>query len=341
MNLYRPLDKKCVQCLACAHYCKIAAGATGICGVRLNDGGELKLLVYGRPCAVNIDPIEKKPLYHFLPGTEILSLGTFGCNFRCDFCQNWDISQMTRQGSGLKNDWEKLLARLDELSPAQAADLAIARHCPSIAYTYNEPIIWSEYAVDIAKEAKTRGLKNVFVSNGYFTPESLEYVAPYLDAVNVDLKSFSEDFYRRACGAKLAPVLDGIRALRGQGVLVELTTLVIPGLNDSEEELRQIAEFIAGLDKNIPWHISAFHGAYKLAEREPTGWSSLERAYQIGKDAGLRFVYVGNARSDARSQTRCPDCDELLIERGYMSVKKNYLRAGQCGKCGARIAGIF
>lgn len=341
MQLFRAVDKKIIQCLACAHYCKIAEGQTGLCGVRLNEKQKINLLVYGRPFGTQIDPIEKKPLYHFLPGTDILSLGTFGCNFRCDFCQNWDISQLTRKGGGVKNDWKKLLETFEYLSPQKLADIAIKNNCPSIGYTYNEPTIWAEYAVDIAEAARARGIKNVFVSNGYLSEECFKFVSPHLDAINIDLKSFSEEFYHKTCGGDLQSVLENIVRFYDKGVWMELTTLVIPRLNDSEKELKKIADFIASIDTAIPWHISSFHSAYKMIDREFTPPLSLKRAYQIGKDAGLKHIYIGNVKADIYGDTYCPECGELLIERGDMSLKKNNLKTGQCPRCKTKIAGIF
>jgi len=341
MPLFRSIDKNIVQCLACAHYCKIPEGETGICGVRMNDNQELKLLVYGRPFGLQVDPIEKKPLYHFLPGTNVLSLGTFGCNFRCDFCQNWDISQLTRKGSTTKNDWKKLLETFKYLSPEKVVESAITSGCRSIGYTYNEPTIWVEYAADIAKTAREKGIKNVFVSNGYLTQECFDFISPYLDAINIDLKSFSDKFYHRTCGGSIQPVLDTIQRCHEKGIWMELTTLVIPGLNDSEKELRQIAEFIANIDKEIPWHLSAFHRAFKMIDHKTTTPLSLKRAYQIGKDAGLKHIYIGNVKADIYSDTYCPECGELLIERGDMSVKKNNLRGDRCTNCQTQIVGVF
>jgi len=293
--LCQKLDHNQVQCQACSHYCRISPGQTGLCGVRENQQGELKLLVYGRPCAVNIDPIEKKPLYHFLPGTKILSLGTFGCNFHCDFCQNWQMSQISRKDfSDHGHGWKSFLNQIDYLSPDEVVQIAKENNLPSVAYTYNEPAIWSEYAIDIARLAKKEGIKNVYVTNGYLSPECLDFVAPYLDAVNIDLKSFDEEFYLKTCGAKLQPVLNSIKKLHAAGVWIEITTLVIPGANDLEKEFKNIAEFIASVDKNIPWHLSAFHPDYKIQDRGRTELKTLERAKKIGHQAGLKYVYLGN-----------------------------------------------
>ncbi len=279
--LYKKLKDNIVQCQACAHYCVIKEGNTGVCGVRKNIGGELFLLVYGKPVAVHVDPIEKKPLYHFMPGTKILSLGTFGCNFRCDFCQNADLSQTYVDGT-------------QNISPEQIVELALKYKTPSIAYTYNEPAIFVEYAHDIMKLAREKGLKNVYVSNGFESKEAMEYIGPYLDAINIDLKSFSDDFYRKTCGGRLQPVLDTIKRVKEKNIWQEITTLIIPGENDSEKELKQIAEFIASVDKNIPWHLSRFHPDYKMTDKNITSYQSLVRAREIGHEAGLKNVYLGN-----------------------------------------------
>ena len=286
--MYKKLDGNKVRCLACAHYCVIQEGKTGICGVRENIGGELQLLVYGKPAAIQVDPIEKKPLYHFMPGTKILSLGTFGCNFRCGFCQNWDISQQRLSELGYR------LQESDDWLPERIVSYAVEHKIPSIAYTYNEPTIFVEYAYDIMVLAKEKGLKNVFVSNGYESKETLDYIGPYLDAINIDLKSFSNGFYQKNCGAKLQPVLDTIRRVHKMKIWQEITTLVIPGENDVEEELKQIADFIVSVDPGIPWHLSRFHPDYKMMNKGVTSYESLVRVREIGLAAGLKYVYLGN-----------------------------------------------
>ncbi|MBI5221928.1 MAG: AmmeMemoRadiSam system radical SAM enzyme [Candidatus Magasanikbacteria bacterium] len=286
--LYRKLDGNKVRCLACAHYCVIQNGKTGICGVRKNVEGELQFLVYGRPAAIHVDPIEKKPLYHFMPGTEILSLGTFGCNFRCGFCQNYDISQHKLQVTSFK------LRESGDWLPERIVSYAVGHQIPSIAYTYNEPTVFVEYAHDIMVLAKEKGIRNVFVSNGYESKETLDYIGPYLDAINIDLKSFSNEFYQKNCGAKLQPVLDTIKRVYQMKIWQEITTLVIPGENDSEEELKQIADFIVSVDSGIPWHLSRFHPDYKMVDKDITDYKSLARAKEIGLKAGLKYVYIGN-----------------------------------------------
>lgn len=274
-----------VRCLACSHKCLISEGNTGICGVRKNEKGKLYLLVYGKVASANVDPIEKKPLYHFLPGSKAFSIGTVGCNFKCDFCQNNDISQF-REFYG-----DKILG--ESLEPRQIVQKAIRTGCKSVAYTYNEPAIFIEFVKDTAKLAKKKGLKNVFVTNGFFSSECFNFIKNYIDAMNIDLKAFSEEFYARLCKARLKPVLETIKRVHHAGIHVEITTLVIPGENDSDEELEKIAKFIASVSKNIPWHISRFFPQYKLMYRPITPMATLERAYKIGKKY-LKYVYMGN-----------------------------------------------
>ncbi|OIN90285.1 AmmeMemoRadiSam system radical SAM enzyme [Candidatus Berkelbacteria bacterium CG1_02_42_45] len=285
--LYKKLKDKSVRCLACAHYCQIAPDGFGICGTRQNQNGKLVSRVYGHVAAIHVDPIEKKPLYHFMPGSEILSIGTLGCNFRCPWCQNWDISQATKQRNKPKNWGQKI-------SPEEIVELAKKYKTPAVAYTYNEPAIFIEFAHDTAKLAHRIGLKNVFVTNGYLSRESFEYIKPYLDAANVDLKSMDDKFYQKFCGARLQPVLDIIRRFHDAKIHIEITTLIIPGVNDSDANLRKISKFIADLSPEIPWHISRFFPAYKMADREPTPISSLKRAKKIAESAGLKHIYIGN-----------------------------------------------
>jgi len=286
--LYEKVEgkKDLVRCLACAHKCLIADGKTGICGVRKNINGKLMLLVYGRVVSMNVDPIEKKPLYHFLPKSKAFSIGTVGCNFKCDFCQNYDISQISKQVS--KNS--KIFGQ--EVSCKKIVDIALESGCKSIAYTYNEPIIAIEFYKEVMKLAKKKGLKNIMVSNGYWSKESFEFIEKYVDAVNIDLKG-SDEFYKKLCGGKLKPVLDTIKRCVDSGIHVEITTLLIPDENDSKEELEEIAKFIASINKNIIWHISRFFPMYKMLNKEITGRESLEKAYKTGKKY-LKNVYFGN-----------------------------------------------
>ena len=289
MQYKKILDKK-VICTACAHYCQISNGGFGICKTRQNQNGKLKSLVYGKVVALNIDPIEKKPLFHFLPKTKTLSFGTLGCNFRCSWCQNWQISQESKKAK-IKNidfSWG------EKISPQDIVRLAEKKSVPSISYTYNEPAIFIEYAYNTAKLARSHGIKNILVSNGFWSKETFNYIKPYTDAANIDLKSFEEKFYSKYCGASLKPVLETITKLNKQGIHLELTTLIIPTLNDSEKNLKNIADFIVELNANIPWHISRFFPCYKLSDLFPTPISTLKKAQKIGLSAGLKNVYIGN-----------------------------------------------
>ena len=284
-DLFKKEAGRKVRCMACSHKCLISEGNAGICGVRQNKNGVLYLLVYGRVAAEHVDPIEKKPIYHFMPGSKAFTIGTVGCNFRCDWCQNFDISQISKQG----------IIFGDERTAKQIVDEALETGCRSIAYSYNEPAIWTEFIKEIATLAKKHGLRNILVTNGYFTKESLQYLDGLIDAANVDLKSFSDATYRKFCGAKLAPVLDCIKWMHEKGIHVEVTTLVIPGVNDSSSEFEKIEKFIFSLDKkgNIPWHISRFFPMYKMKGKHITPVSTLERAYKIGNKY-LNYVHLGN-----------------------------------------------
>lgn len=287
--MYEKLSDKKVKCGLCNHCCIINDGKRGICGVRENKKGKLYSLVYGRIIAEHIDPIEKKPLYHFMPGSFSLSIATIGCNFKCLHCQNSDISQISKQEIISNKQWGK------EKSPKEIVQDALESNCPSISYTYTEPTIFLEFAFDCMKLAKKKGLKNIWVSNGYMTKKVLDLITPYLDAINVDLKSFSEDFYRDICGVKLRPVLDNLIDIKKRGIHLEITTLVIPGKNDSEKELKQVAAFIKKkLGKDIPWHVSRFFPHHEFLNMMPTPVEKILRAVEIGKEAGLKFVYTGN-----------------------------------------------
>jgi len=332
--LYKKIgEKNKVQCLACSHYCMITEGKRGICQTRENKGGKLYVLTYGNISALHVDPIEKKPLYHFYPGTEVLSLGTVGCNFRCSFCQNWDISQYPREHSG------EIIGQ--NYTPEEIVDYALAHHIPSIAYTYNEPAIFFEFTYDVARLAHKKGLNNVYVSNGYESKEALEMIHPYLDAINIDLKSFREKFYVEVCGGHLQPVLDTIQRCKKYGIWQEITTLIIPGYNDRAEELRDIAEFIVSVDPTIPWHISRFFPQYKMMDISPTPFATLEKAYEIGKKAGLHYVYVGNIETGKYESTYCKQCGAMLIERKGYGVEMMYEKGGKCPQCHTQMEGIF
>lgn len=320
-----------VHCFLCAHHCRVAPGESGLCGVRENRDGVLYTLVYGCPVSTAVDPIEKKPLFHFLPGSMSFSLAAVGCNFRCSFCQNADISQMP-------HDQGRIVGR--PLSPEEVVSAAQAAGCRSISYTYTEPTIFYEYARECARLATASGLKNVFVTNGYMTAEALADIDGDLHAANVDLKSFSDDFYRSLVGARLKPVLDSIRRLWEMGVWVEVTTLLIPGHNDSEDELRSIASFLGSISPDIPWHVSRFYPTYRLLDAAPTPLTAVERAVRIGCEQGLHFVYAGNVPGHSSESTACPDCGAVLIERQGFRLGKNVIRAGACPSCGRSIAGM-
>ena len=330
-SLYETAPEQAVVCNLCAHRCYIPAGRVGICKVRENRAGRLYTLVYDRVIALGIDPIEKKPLFHFLPSTRSYSIATVGCNFRCRFCQNWEISQMPRDHQGV------ILGQL--CSPQAIVREALEARCETIAYTYTEPAIFFELAYDTARFAAEAGLKNVFVSNGYMTAEALRKIQPYLHAANVDLKGFDDKRHRRLCGAKLQPVLDSIRLIKKLGIWLEVTTLIIPGHNDSNSELREIALFLKDVGPEIPWHLSAFFPAYKLLDAPPTDREALLRAWRIGKDAGLRYVYCGNLPGLGHEDTDCFRCGQPLIERTGFAVRRNRLEHGRCPSCQTTIDG--
>jgi pyruvate formate lyase activating enzyme len=333
--LYEKENNGLVRCNLCSHRCRILDGKRGVCGVRENRGGKLYSLVYGKVIARNVDPIEKKPFYHFLPGSESFSIATVGCNFSCKNCQNFDISQMPKGIS------RRILG--EDLIPEEVVSLTKECGCESIAYTYTEPTIFFEYAFDTAKLAVKEGLKNVFVTNGYMTEEMLKLMEKYLHATNVDLKSFSENFYKEICGAHLEPVLNSLKLMKKIGTWVEVTTLLIPTLNDSEEELKEIASFIKEeLGREVPWHISRFHPDYKLGNLPPTPQEKIHKAREIGFDSGLRYVYAGNLPGDIGENTYCYNCNELLIKRYLFDVLENKItKEKKCPNCGAKIDGVF
>jgi pyruvate formate lyase activating enzyme len=331
--LFEKLDGQKVRCHLCGHECVILADQYGVCRVRQNVAGVLKAMTYGLLVAVHVDPIEKKPLFHFLPGTRSLSLACPGCNFQCEFCQNWQISQAPRLDPILRGQAG---------TPEQLVDAAVSRGCASISYTYTEPTVFFETAYDTAKLARQRGIGNCFVSNGYLTPLAVETIAPYLDAINVDLKAFRDETYRRVMKARLEPVLVCLKALVAAKVWVEITTLIVPGMNDSDEELRDIARFIShDLGKHVPWHVSRFHGDFKMTGTPATPVATLERACRIGVEEGLRYIYSGNVPGHADERTRCPACQEVLIDREGFTVRGNRLKDGACPKCGEKIEGVW
>jgi len=339
-RLWKPLKSGAVQCRLCNHFCAIKPGERGLCGVRENRGGELVTLVYGLPAAINSDPVEKKPLYHFLPGTRTFSLGTMGCNFSCTFCQNAGLSQPPRLGLPIKGH---------SLGPQALVDTAIESGCKSMAYTYSEPTIFFELVEDCARLALSRGLKNILVSNGFMSPDCLEAFGPAqggcIQAANVDIKAFTESFYAEQCGARLAPVLENVRHMRALGWWLEITTLVIPGLNDDPGELEALAAFIAReLGPDTPWHLSRFHPAHRLLDRPVTPIQTLLDARAAGRAAGLKYVYLGNASGLGFGDTLCPACGKTAIEReGFLVIAgaEGALPGGLCPSCNGAIAGIW
>ncbi|MDD3628203.1 MAG: AmmeMemoRadiSam system radical SAM enzyme [Actinomycetota bacterium] len=329
--LYKKIIDKKVRCDLCNHRCVIDNSEKGKCCVRQNIDGTLYSLVYRKLIAENSDPIEKKPLFHFLPGTYSLSVATMGCNFRCFFCQNFNISQLPHDLNMIEGT---------DVSPEMLVSHALAGGDKSISYTYTEPTVFFEYAYDTAKLASQKGLKNVFVTNGFMTRECLMMIEPYLDAANIDLKSFSEDTYKEKIGGRLKPVLNNIILMKKLGIWVEVTTLIIPGINDSRGELQKIAEFLAGIDKGIPWHISAYYPQYK-SKIPPTGVEKIEAAIDIGKKAGLKYVYGGNTPGSFYENTLCPACNTILIRRTGFLITDNKIKNGLCPECGEKIEGVF
>ena len=332
--LYQKLSNNRVQCQNCAHYCVINPGERGKCGVRENINGKLYALNYGKAIACHIDPIEKKPFFHFLPGSYSLSIATVGCNFSCLNCQNWDISQAPKPKKPVLGE---------EVSPEEIVKLAIKNKLPSISYTYTEPAIFSEYALDTMKLAKKKGIKNTWVTNGFWSKELFGLISPYLDAANVDLKSFSDEFYKENCGGRLQPVLDTLIRLKEKKIWVEVTTLSIPTLSDSDRMFKDIAKFIKEeLGPETPWHITQFSGAFswKLKNLPETSVETLKTAYEIGKKSGLKYVYTGNVPGLPSEDTFCPKCGTLVIDRtGY--VVSRHDKSGKCPKCGENLSLIL
>jgi pyruvate formate lyase activating enzyme len=331
--LYENVGNGKVKCNLCGHRCLVKDGRRGICGVRENRGGVLHTLVFDKLIARHIDPIEKKPLYHFLPGSRSYSVATVGCNFKCRFCQNADIAQMPADQNGV------ILG--EPCTPQEVVAAAVDGDCRSISYTYTEPTVFFEFAFETARLGHAQGLKNVFVTNGYMTAEALEMIRPYLDAANVDLKAFSQKFYREVCGAKLAPVTETLKKAKSSGIFLEVTTLIVPGLNDEPEELEALAAFLAGeLGPETPWHISRFHPTYKLTDRPPTPLDTLMKARDIGLAAGLRYVYTGNVPGETGENTFCPGCGRIVIERWGFQIRRSALDAGRCRYCQTVIDGV-
>jgi len=330
--LYEKLDQKKVHCFLCSHHCRITPSKTGFCGVRQNVDGTLYSLNYDKVCAANPDPIEKKPLFHFQPGSASFSIACIGCNFRCSFCQNWQISQAVPDTGLLEGA---------AFSPQQIVAAALRARCKSIAYTYTEPTIFMELCAETGALAKQEGLANVFVSNGYMTKEAIDFAKDWLDGINVDLKAFSDDYYKIFCKARLQPVLDAIKYIgKETKIWMEITTLLLPGQNDSDDELKKIADFLvteAGSD--VPWHISRFIPQYKYLDAHPTPTSTIERAEQIGKQAGLHYVYPGNVPGSKSESTFCHNCGKLLIERHGYHVAQNLIENSACPSCSTPIPG--
>jgi pyruvate formate lyase activating enzyme len=330
---WEPIGDGKVLCTLCPRECRIGAGQPGFCFIRQNQGGRLVTSGWGRTTGFAVDPIEKKPLNHFLPGSSVLSFGTAGCNLGCRFCQNWDISKARADDRMSQDAW----------TPKRVVDLAEQMGSPGLAFTYNDPIIWAEYAIDVAKEAHGRGLFTVFVTNGYVSPAARAEIFPHMDAANVDLKAFTEAFYARATLSHLAPVLDTLEWLaRETSCWVEVTNLVIPGLNDAEDETRALADWVAThMGPDVPVHFTAFHPDYKMTDRPRTPARTLTRARELARAAGLRHVYTGNVHDREGQTTFCPGCGAKVIERDWFAIRAVRMKGESCAACGTRIAGRF
>ncbi len=330
-SFYKTMENGEVRCYLCPHRCLIGKGEQGFCGVRQNEEGTLYTTTYGEVVAQAIDPIEKKPFYHFLPGSRSYSIAARGCNLRCGFCQNWHISQtpetIEEKTAGIR------------MTPEQLADEAQKAGCASIAYTYSEPSIFLEYVIDTARVAREKGLRNVMVTNGYITSDALKTAAPYIDACNVDLKSFRDDFYRTTCHGRLRPVLRAIETMKEMGIWVEVTTLVIPDGNDSREELSNIASFLSNVDPSIPWHVSRFHSDFRMVDVQATPLSRLNLAVEVGKEAGLHYVYRGNIGE--MESTHCPSCGDTIVDRSHDTVRADSIQDSSCTRCGWVVPGIW
>lgn len=328
---YKELEDLRVECQLCPRQCRIADLERGYCGVRENRGGKYYTLVHSRVCALHIDPIEKKPFFHYLPGTPSLSLATAGCNVECKFCQNWQISQFRpEQIESIK------------LSPREVIKHAKENSCPSVAYTYTEPVIFYEFMYDIARVGKEEGVTSVMVSNGYIKEEPLVELCRYLDAVKIDLKAFTEKFYKEACSSELKPILETLLTLKKLGIWFELVVLIIPTLNDSEEEIKEMCTWVfKELGPDVPIHFSRFHPTYKIKNLPPTSVRTLEKARQIALDAGLHFAYVGNVPGHEGENTYCPGCKELVIKRVGFTILQNSVQGGKCLQCQHPIAGVW
>jgi pyruvate formate lyase activating enzyme len=331
--LWEPVEDKKVHCNLCNWRCLISPGKLGRCSVRKNIDGTLYSLNYDKLITATPDPIEKKPLFHFQPGSRSFSIATMGCNFQCEFCQNWQISQVAMEGGRIDGE---------PVSAKYIVEAAVRSGCKSIAYTYTEPTVFMELCNDCGRLAKERNLANVFVSNGFMTIKAIDFAVDWLDGINVDLKAFSEDYYKRLCKGRLQPVLDSISYIANNtNIWLEVTTLLVPDENDSEDELKQLAGFlIEKCGPDVPWHISRFHPQYKHLDSVPTPLDSLERAYQIGKGAGLRYVYLGNVPGTKSESTFCYKCNKTLIERIGYTIAFNHIMDSKCPDCGTEIAGF-
>ncbi|MFH2092197.1 MAG: AmmeMemoRadiSam system radical SAM enzyme [Pseudomonadota bacterium] len=332
--LYEKQADKGVICQVCNHFCRIPVGRRGICGVRENQDGQLFFLAYSKVIAASADPIEKKPIYHLKPGSFAYSFATPGCNFKCEFCQNADIAQMPADNNGLIQGREML--------PEAIVANAVKAGCSSIAYTYSEPTIFFELALETARLARRNGLYNIFVTNGYMSSQALEMLSSVLDAANVDLKSFDPQFYKTFCKARIEPVKENLKQMKNMGILVEITTLLIPGLNDDTDQVNAMARFIAEeLGPQTPWHISRFHPCYQMTNRPVTPVTSLEKAYEAGKNAGLRYVYIGNLAGHSSEHTHCHVCDTILVQRQGYRIKNNLVQGGRCPECDTMAHGLY
>jgi pyruvate formate lyase activating enzyme len=331
--LWDALDQKKVRCRLCHHRCLIKDDGLGRCGVRKNIDGMLFSLNYDRLCAAQVDPIEKKPLFHFLPGAKVYSIATEGCNFQCEFCQNWQISQSPVETGRIDGQ---------PVTPERIVEAALEEGCAGLAYTYTEPTLFMELAADCGRLAKQQGLANVFVSNGYMTPEAVDFAGDWLDGINVDLKAFNEGFYKSLCKARFSAVLETIEYIaHHSSIWMEVTTLIVPGRNDSEDELKALADFLVHkAGPQVPWHVSRFHPQYKMTDVGPTPVATLTKAYEIGKAAGLHYVYVGNVPGSDHGNTLCHQCGHQVVERLGYTVVANRVKGGACPNCGTPVAGI-
>ena len=334
-DFWKAAEGGAVDCFLCAHRCHVGPGKRGVCQVRENVGGRLVSLVYGRIITAHADPIEKKPLFHFLPGSRAYSIATVGCNFQCGFCQNWQISQFPPKSGPVPGRSGRGAIPGEPTRPEDVVAEARRQGCASVSYTYTEPTIFFEFARDVGRLAREAGLRNSFVTNGYATAEAIDAMAGWLDAANVDLKAWQDDFYRRTCKARLEPVKEAIRRMYGAGIWVEVTTLLVTGQNDAPADLEGIAGFLASVSPDLPWHVSRYHPDYQMQEPPPTPLATIERALQIGRAAGLRYVYAGNV--SGMEDTVCPSCGATVIARAGFGVSALRLDGAACGACGARV----